>query len=479
MWNQKLFTLWIAVTLSSPVAVLGDWRTDVGYDAFQSEFGASLADGTDITVMMVEADGGGGNYKPDPSLPQFANQAFVDKSGGSGVSGHANFVGNVFFGTNSLAPKVRTVHTWFTDGESGYFYDYLNPINNTGSEAPATDTARVQNHSYVGVNTGNPNTDLTPAEVTDLTLRFDYAIQRDGFVGVVALNNGSNTLVPELFGNNYNGITVGLTVGAHSRGGTTGLAFGTTNTSGRIKPDIVAPATVTSESTPMISSAATVLLSYADAHTVTHANARFNSEVIKAQLLAGATKDEFSSWQRTTTQPLDIVYGAGELNLYNSYHIMAAGEQDGAPATSLVPAVVTNRGWDFATTTVVPMLYFFDVPTGQSLDDLSVVLTWNTVQAQLGTVVIPDLSLELFSVTDLSTLGTPLDASDSALDNVEHIYVPGLLGPGRYALRVQGDEGFDYALAWTATAVPEPSMATLVVLAAMPLLIRRRTTRPI
>jgi len=474
MRKRALRSIVLAVSLSMPVVAIADWRTAVGYDDLQAEFGLSLADGSEITVMMVEADGGGGGYHPTPTAPQFVNQTFLDMSSSGVISGHADYVGTRFFGTGSLAPEVPEVHIWFTNGINGYFADYLYPPNGVGSAAPATDTARVQNHSYISINTGNPATDLTPAEVTDATLRFDYAIQRDGFVAVVALNNGTGP-VPELFGNNYNGITVGITAGVHSRGGTTGLDLGSTNTSGRIKPDIVAPDNLTSGSTPMVSSAATVLLSYADANPVAMANARFNSEVIKAQLLAGATKSEFSgAWQRTTTQPLDTIYGAGELNIHNSYRIMVAGEHDGAPSTSLVPAIVPTRGWDFGATTTDPTLYYFDVLAEQSLEGLSIILTWNTVQEEIGDVVIPDLSLELFSVTGLTTLNSLLDSSDSPIDNVEHIYLSGLLGPGRYAFRVDGDSGFEYALAWTSTAVPEPTSAGLALIAGAVALVRRR-----
>ena len=62
------------------------------------------------------------------------------------------------------------------------------------------------------------------------------------------------------------------------------------------------------------------------------------SEVIKAMLMAGATKGEFANWidpttglvnpwNRTQTRPLDDVFGAGELNVYNSYLIGIGGKQ--------------------------------------------------------------------------------------------------------------------------------------------------------
>ena len=62
-----------------------------------------------------------------------------------------------------------------------------------------------------------------------------------------------------------------------------------------------------------------------------------------------------------------------------------------------------------------------------------------------------NLSLEL---TDLSN-NTVVDFSDSALDNVEHIFLPSL-STGTYQLRVRNSGGgsTDYGLAFGGTVVP-------------------------
>jgi hypothetical protein len=199
-----------------------------------------------------------------------------------------------------------------------------------------------------------------------------------------------------------------------------------------------------------VSGAAALLLQTADASPGL-VNARKQSEVIKALLLAGATKWSLPGWTRTPTQPLDPVYGAGQLNIQNSYHLLVAGEHP--PSSSVT---VTNRGWDFATTTTGAARYFFDVPAGHTLTNFSVILTWNRVVtdgpgAGFGNLQasVANMDLRLYTAAGF-TLGTQLDSSVSTIQNVEHIFAS--LGPGRYALEVTSNTtATDYALAWGGT----------------------------
>ena len=60
------------------------------------------------------------------------------------------------------------------------------------------------------------------------------------------------------------------------------------------------------------------------------------SEVVKAALMAGADRTSPNltnsvtpnGYTVNTANGLNNVYGAGQLNIYNSYHIIAAGEQN-------------------------------------------------------------------------------------------------------------------------------------------------------
>src|SRR5262249_1545219 len=122
----------------------------------------------------------------------------------------------------------------------------------------------------------------------------------------------------------YNGMGVAAYGGNSSIGPTS---------DGRSKPDITAPASLTSFSTPQVSGAAAVLLQAAnrnDAGAGTAADAG-DARTLKALLMNGAEKP--SDWAHTATAPLDARYGAGVLNLWNSYRQLRGGKQAFAIST--------------------------------------------------------------------------------------------------------------------------------------------------
>ncbi len=139
----------------------------------------------------------------------------------------------------------------------------------------------------------------------------DFTVQRDQFTNVVALDNGTGSL-PYIYGQSYNSIVVGLTNGNHSRGSTT---LGVT---GRTKPDIVAPLSATSYATPVCRICCHAIAFGGPIVRITDARA---PEAIKAIIMAGADKSAIPAWSNTETRPLDSIYGAGELDVYNSYQI--------------------------------------------------------------------------------------------------------------------------------------------------------------
>lgn len=400
--------------------------------ALQAELGSNTPSGAGIGLSQVEAPIGT-NYSANSSDPEFSGKTITLKSGPSMTSGHANVVAYAMYGQSLGAASGVTqidayeVNTWLQTG----FLRFGN-----SSAAPAIESRRIQNHSWIG-----SYSNLTYD--TEVVRRLDYAIQRDGFVACVGLNNMNTNPVPALLAHSYNAISIGVPSGQHSSGGT---SF---DTAGRIKPELIVPSDyyATSYSCGVASGAAALLLQTADASPAL-INARTNSEVIKALLLAGATKGQFPTWTRTPTQPLDLVYGAGQLNIQNSYHLLKAGE---FAASSSV--TVSNRGWDFATSTASAARYFFDVPASYLLTNFSVVLTWNRTVTDSNpgptfamTVTVADMNLRLYRATNF-TVGALLDSSVSTIQNVEHIYTN--LSPGRYALEVTSDiTGADYALAW-------------------------------
>ncbi len=164
-------------------------------------------------------------------------------------------------------------------------------------------------------------------------------------------------------------------------------------------------------------------------------------------LLAGASKEPLASWNRTSTAtPYNTTYGAGALNIFLAYRILNAGGVSPS-GSSTVPATA----WSVASANSIPpsqstRTYFFDIPTGATSTPFSATLAWHRIYGQ----TLANLDLHLYAVTSGTfTIGAPVDASISTVDNVEHIYRSNL-GPGRYALQVTRTSGAStrYALAW-------------------------------
>jgi len=241
----------------------------------------------------------------------------------------------------------------------------------------------------------------------------------------------------------------------------------------RTKPDIVVPTSTTSWATATVSSAAGLIIGVARA-TPALTDAQ-TSEMVKALLMAGATKteSEFSGgWTHSSTQPLDAVYGAGELNVENSYDILTAGEYNASSS-----ALAGKTGWDFGTASASSTNYFFfDLTSGETNVSFTAVLTWNSqvtaTDTQPGpgvsynfTSIVPNLDLRLYNASGF-TIGSLLESSVSSVDNTELVYRTGM-SPGRYAVAISSDtSGIDYGLAWV-SMVPEPGTISLLLIGAL------------
>ncbi|TWU29337.1 PEP-CTERM sorting domain-containing protein [Bythopirellula polymerisocia] len=423
------------------------WKELIGYDRLVSMVGSSLPNGNGVPISIVEA---GGTppvvYYPDTtdadfqadSDPLSAAVSFVDGTGlkGNGNSGHATNQANNFFGnTASVAPGANTVTVY----EAGAYLS--NILRATTSATPNAQDFRVQNHSWIGTYDNTPATPPTASEIANdvSALRhFDFMINRDNVTAVVGLNNNTNSL-PRLLSQSYNSIAVGRTDGIHSSGLTDLVDYGL----GRSKPDIVAPRTTTSAATSSLSSVATFL------HSAVAGTNAAKSEVMKAILMAGATKSEFLSWTQgfdpadhsMVRNPLDETYGAGQVSAYNSYVITQGGRFAGSDST---PTPVATHGWDYQTITSGNELkYLISVPMGSLATELSILLDWNVdVSAGLNSQTLADFSLEL-----KDSFGQSLQSSDSSVDNVEHIYLKNLV-PGDYTLTLSSNMTHDFGLAW-------------------------------
>lgn len=432
---------------------------DIGFTSLKTRLGAAMPTGAGISLTQTEA-AEGTSYRPD--VNQFPGHNFTFPAGGAtGTSGHANLVGQFIYGTGSLAPAIGTAADEITSYSA---ITWISSVLNAGNTSllPAEETNDIQNHSWVGTN------DNTTSDTT-IVRRMDYAIQRDDFVAVFGLNNGSGNPVPALMAGAYNGITVGLSNGQHSSG--TSVIEGA-----RTRPDIVVPTSSTSVGTATVSSAAALMIETARSSSALSNGDR--SFVVKSLLMAGATRDEseFSrAWVHSATQPLDATYGAGELNIDNSYQILTAGE-----AAASVISTAAATGWDLGLTAATNNYYYFDV---SAESQVSAALVWNRTITAADTPgggisyqfnsSLADLNLHLYSASGFD-LGTELAISASSIDNVELITT--LLGPGRYVWEVSSSTPLtQYGLAWQSiTSVPEPSSTMLITVMSLAIFRRRR-----
>ncbi|HEY8899658.1 MAG TPA: hypothetical protein VIM61_04545 [Chthoniobacterales bacterium] len=455
-----------------------DYLDEIGYRDLVAELqaaGKTVPDGTGVTVSQVEASLGTDTsvtpntyaYLADQSL--FTGVTITNASGSSypaAISSHANEVGFHLFGDASMGSGITAVTAYLADhwvgsGSLNFTTTGFSPL------APLTEGRDVANFSWVGTTGSAANDQL-------ILNRLDYQIQRDDYVAVVAVNNGS--VAQNLLASAYNVISVGVTSGNHASGSSSEVNSAVTY------PQLVVPESATSYATPVVSSAAALLVQTARGSSTTSANGT-KSEVVKAILLAGATKSEFTTWSRSDTSPLDATFGAGELNVQNSSHILTAGEQT-------ANAVVATTGWDFNSIALnATVSYTFDLA---ATGDLSVALTWNAIYSEVNfnalSLSLADLNLSLYEIGTGGALTLVQQSLSSG--NIEALWVTDLAA-GDYVLKVtyaSNASGFgstaEYAVAWQTTytgfvAVPEPAFTALIVAGGLVMVVtlRRRVAR--
>jgi hypothetical protein len=321
----------------------------------------------------------------------------------------------------------------------------------------------VVNQSFAFFNyTSGPNGlvyfNIPTNEQTALDSTFDNYAAHYGTLFVSGAADGQPTYVcpPATC---YNGIGVGVFEG-------NGSSVGPTLDNGRCKPDItaIAPGGATSWSAPYVSGAAAILLQAGwrgDGGSDT--NSATNMITLKTLLLNGAVKP--ADWSNSPPSPLDFRYGAGVLNVFNSYEQLAGGKHGynfstNIPEGTAHPPVVTAAsipalsGWDFNTnksssTDDAVNHYFFNVTNQNSAVTftLTSTLAWNRHQNK---TAINNLELFLYNAANSNLVAS----STSVVDNVQHVFVP-QLPQGRYDLQVWKAGGGSivstnerYALAW-------------------------------
>lgn len=433
--NRPFITLSISLWIVSTAGSLHAYKEAVRYNELSAELalrGIPLPDGSGVAVTQVEADYQAvGNFLPNNQDNQFAGKTITDKTGGGSNSGHATEVGRRLYGnTQSISPGIQTVDAYSANS-------FINSTWRTGE--PPVEQNPLQNHSWVTWLTGGSTFNEPNAA---MTLRMDYAAERDSFLPVAGLYNSDfgpqdkPSDIPPVYASIYNGISVGVSDSTHRQGTT--QYDGT----GRTKPEIVAPQPYTSYATPLVTSAAAFLIDAADGDASAEAPL-----VLKATLLAGADKSISPDWDQTTTRPIDEVYGAGELDIYESYFIQQAGQQASG-------STLQARGWNLASLSRNRSHnYTITVPVGFELHNLSALITWNR-EVSYGSNnwwEAPTFSPSLANLSlQLSGPGMATHTSNSPVDNIEHIWrgTGQALSAGSYTLTVATDDPVDYALAW-------------------------------
>jgi hypothetical protein len=301
----------------------------------------------------------------------------------------------------------------------------------------------------------------------------------DEFIQCIGLINNASINQP-LMSSAYNVIAVGKSDGINGIGTT---AIDVDYVSGRTRPELVAPKSTSSNATPVVAASAAILMEYGqnnpglstdpvetstsnrDGYTIYNTG---RSEVIKAVLMAGSDRstantstaditDYRIASANQTINGLDSRFGAGQVNVYNSYKIMQAGEQNSDE--DLGGGNIGTEGFDYdpsfggsGDSNTIGSYYF---STGANQKMLFATLAWN-IEIDggnglnfSGSAELYDLDLYLYDITGNQVL---LGSSSSAIDNTETIWIP--LAAGKdYLLQVvsksgQGVFNWDYALAW-------------------------------
>lgn len=348
-------------------------------------------------------------------------------------STHATEVASHLFGPSTgAAPGITAVDNY----NANYFFNNV-IATNSAIQTPLAPTSppavRVVNQSFDfdGVDTST---------ATTLNQIYDNYISRNRVTIVTAAGNGGGIQAP---GSAYNVITVGDSDGGSSVGPT---YIGTS------KPDLVAPGGATSFSTPYVSGTAAVLMQAAARNFfgTTLSDAQ-DPRTLKALLLAGTSKPY--GWQHSTNAPLDPTYGAGELNAYASYQILAAGQKSRSAtnysATPPTGTSVGSSGWDWNTlsSNLTTSSYSHYLLTVNGASTLSAALTWNRPAGATSGGSVTITSVDDFDLALVNTItGATVDLSQSiALNpqtnttgpdgNVEYLYTRDLPA-GTYDLQV-------------------------------------------
>lgn len=448
-----------------------------------------LGDGTGVVVGIV--DSGVDDTHPALTGRMDAESNFAGGAGPDDVFGHGTWVSSVALGNNAtymgMAPDAHYVNARVLDNGNGFPND-IQVRNGIGYAVDhGVDVMNLSLNYFAPTSYGT----------TQLDLMIDWAAFDRRISSTITSGNisgGTGTQLVRGPGSAYNGVTVGRTTNDFSRVHTdSAIAF---TADGRMKPDVVAPGTNltlanddwetqgdwdfglggTSFAAPHV---AGLMAQQIEAGTTLGLST--DPLVLKSTILNSTEKvldksgnpwapaqQSLVSGVLTSTKPLDTDSGTGQIDGLGLAVQYLSGEQ--------APGTVEPIGWDQHT-----------IADGQSIDykidtnllggtTLTTTLTWYRHVGRTddgdGEVDSGDTFTQLTTLSDLNLQvlrnGSPVAASVSTKDNVEHLSFP-IAYSAEYTLRVMGQNvtslSEEFALAWWGTAVPEPSSMVLALLA--------------
>ncbi len=478
-----------AMSAGNAYGQYANWLMDIGYGKLTSEYGGSLATGSNVPVTIVES----GGY-PDVNDDRFTpGKTLTPRTGTLGSTSHATIVGALFFGDSSgfsqrsVAPGIANIDMYNTSWSSAYF---LTP----GTIGPHTSPngSRVATHAY-----GEGTT------LSNLS-RIDWVVQADDYAQVV----GSNLVSGH--GNGFNSIAVAPVAGVSGSAlnGSVEVSAGTPYVAGRYRPDVTGPRGTTSDAIGATGGIVALLVSRGKTTTSHHSytarpgytvTSGDTSEVIKAALMAGASRftsgnldtvniSNYRSAGNQTNNGLDKRFGAGLVNVYTSYKIIDAGEQDSNEDGALGQnGGISQYGFDYdpafggADSSNATATYGFKATANGKF---AASLVWNLKVAGpqgeynnfSSAATLYDLDLKLIDVTAGNAI---VQSSASTIDNTENLWVD-LIADHIYQMQVTTKSvsfTWDYGLAWQSSVAlaPIPEPASMIALGGFAgLLLRRR-----
>ncbi len=453
-------------------------RDDVGYSRLVTELGHALPSGEGVKVFQIEA-AVGESWLPNLKGREFSGKTISGQNARSpGVfSGHATSVARRYYGKrSSFSPAVSDISAYNTET---WFHDLYNLGSPFGAYPEPTDR-QVANHSWVGSGFVDATGNFSARITSDIFRLSDWFSATDEVVQVFGAANNDNYPADNskvLMASSFNGIAAGVSDHSH---GYRVVPLDDIYQANRVAIHLVVPHAATSYAAADIASAATFLIDAAKQNASWSESWTRNrngdvilnaerSEVVKAALLAGAQRRTQNSSRKgdildyrqkslhRTSNGMDWRYGAGQLNVYNSFQILASGEsasiQDGGADN------IGFHGFDhdesFGGAEGSNELAVYDLGIAQEQSAIVASLVWNLeVSGALNPDQRFDTNATLHNLDlELVELGYGVVMkSSSTRDNTENIWA--MIEPGKhYQLRVTRPPSaspfvWDYAIAW-------------------------------